>query len=224
MQQISSDQLLKMPLFMGMSDTDLNEIKSRYGLTSQWYKGDKKIVEENTAVSHLILLYKGMAKKITMANDKGYSITEIIEAPSTLQIERLFGISTHFTSSYIAYGNCQTIEISKSSVYHLLNENEIFRLNFINNLSSQQQRTQSLPFRPSGRTLNDRLCQFVERISTTVTGTKDITITMNRLAQELFTTRLKISETLHRLEDKELIRIQRGHIIIPSIKLLKSNM
>jgi len=108
-------------------------------------------------------------------------------------------------------------------VYQLLGDYEVFRINFVNALSSEIQRMSRLSMRPQGKTVEARICRLVEQVATFPTGMKDLSITMNQLASELSTTRLNVSEALHRLEDQNLVKVQRGHLVIPSLQLLQMN-
>lgn len=224
MQQISAAELVRLPLFMGMSNADAVELADSYGLNCHWYASGKTIVEEDKTVDQLLIIYNGRAKRESWANNRRWKLTEVVEAPVVLQAERLFGLSTYFAASFRSYGGCAILEVPKSSVYRLLQQSEIFRFNFINMLSSELQRRSRLTQKTRGGNVEMRLCHFVEQISSFPTGQKDISITMNQLSEELATTRLNISKALHSLENKNLIKVKRGHLIVPSIGLLLKTM
>jgi len=223
MKQITAETLVSLPLFMGMSEADASAVVSRYGLQYQWYTSGRAIVEEGAPVNPLLLVCSGRAKKETWAQGRRYKLTEVVESPAVLQAERVFGLSPRYSSTFHSYGGCAIIEVPKATVYQLLGDYEVFRINFVNALSSEIQRMSRLSMRPQGKTVEARICRLVEQVATFPTGMKDLSITMNQLASELSTTRLNVSEALHRLEDQNLVKVQRGHLVIPSLQLLQMN-
>jgi len=205
---------------MGMSEAEMAEAASFGGLCCRWYASGKTIADENSAVDPLLIIYKGRAKRETWANDRRYSLTEVAEAPATLQADRLFGLSPHYVSTFRSYGGCAVLEVPKASVYQFMERFEVFRLNLLNMLSSELQRRGRLIMKPRGGDVATRICRFVEQISSSPVGMKDIGITMNCLAQELSTTRLNVSDALHALEERNLVKVKRGHLLVPSMQLL----
>lgn len=220
MRQITAGELLKLPLFMGMTETEAEKLPARFGLSCRWAAAGKTVVEEGDPVNPLLLIYNGRAKRETWAQGRKYRLTEVVEAPAVIQAERLFGLSPRYSSTFRSYGGCALLEIPKAAVYLLLDRHEVFRLNFINLLSSEMQRVCRQAMRPHGRDIETRICRFVERISHFQTGMKDLGITMSQLADELSTTRLNVSVALHNLEARNLVRVKRGHLVVPSMQLL----
>lgn len=220
MQQISGEELLRLPLFMGMSEAEVSHVAESYGLNCHWYVAAKSIVEEDMPVDRLLIIYNGRAKRDSWAHDRSWKLTEVVEAPTSLQAERLFGLSTHYTASFRSFGGCAVLEVPKSSVYRLLETSQVFRFNFINLISSELQRRSRMVAKTRGGSVEMRVCHFVEQISSFPTGQKEISITMSQLANELSTSRINVSEALHNLENKNLIKVKRGHLLVPSISLL----
>lgn len=206
---------------MGLSESEAADIIDQNKPQCRWYTAKKNIVREEMSATALLILINGRLKKETNSPNKQFKLTEIVESPSVIQIERMFGLHTRYTATFNSYGGCMMLEIPKSSVYKLLAKHNVFRINFINMLSSSAQRMDNgIAISPNATTIERRICQFVQQISTFPSGNKDVAITMNVLASELSTSRLNISKALHRLEAKNLIKVNRGHLIVPSLELL----
>ena len=62
-----------------------------------------------------------------------------MEAPYKIETLSLIGMSTHYTSSYIAHTEAHTVSISKAFVLSDLFKYDIFRLNYMNIVSNRAQ-------------------------------------------------------------------------------------
>ena len=71
--------------------------------------------------------------------------------------------------------------------------------------------------------LEQRFVYFLLTRSTRPAGRKELIVDMIALAGELVATRLRVSQMLNNLKDRELIELRRRHIVVPSLETLIQN-
>lgn len=214
------DTLLALPLFLGMSR---NELRQAAGITKfdfQKKSDGECIAKEGDHCQHLFFLLKGDIDVITEANDHGYRIEEDITAPEIFQPERIFGLNTRFTHTYIANSQCNLMRIEKQEVHKLSDVFEIFRINFLNLLSAQTQKLSRNILRVPPKTLEDRIIRFFESHCLRPAGEKTFCIKMTRIAEELNDSRRDISKALNHLKGEGLLELYRERIHIPALEKL----
>ena len=82
------DNLLNLPLFLGMSRNDLLEVAGHTKFDFQKAEKGLTIVKEGEPCTRLYFLLTGELNVITEADDHGYRIEEDIKAPESFEIER----------------------------------------------------------------------------------------------------------------------------------------
>ena len=214
------DSLLGLPLFLGMTRCDLLEIAGTTKFYFQKLKKSHVIAQEGEPCLHINFLIKGEIKVITEADDHGYQIEETIKAPEVLQVERFFGFNQHYTHTYIAGDDCNIMSFSRKELMKLSDNYEIFRINQLNILTTQTQKSERRLFRVPPKTLEERIIRFFESHCLRPAGEKTFRIKMTRLAEEMNVKRIYISNVLNEMEEKGLIQLYRGIIVIPSLENL----
>ena len=214
------DNLLVLPLFMGMSRSDLMDIAGQTKFDFKKVEDGETIVREGEACQRLYFLLSGEIMVITEADDHGYRIEEDIFGPEIFQIERIFGLTQRFTHTYIAKHGCSLMSISKQEMQKLSDKFEIFRINLLNLISTQTQKNNRRLFRVPPKTLSERITRFFESHCIRPAGEKMFYIKMTRLAEEMNVKRIYVSNALNEMQDHKLIKLYRGRIHIPSLEKL----
>jgi len=212
------EHLLAIPLFYGMSHDDLDLIAEKTKFGFHKYEAGEVIVKEGDTCDCLLFLVNGTTKIRTEADDHGYLIEEMQAAPTILQINHLFGMNQHYTQTIIAETKCNLISIDKNETLRLCDEFVIFRLNLLNILSNLSQKSIHHQWRTAPIGLEQRIVRFVETHSLRPAGSKTLYIKMTRLAHELNDNRLNVSHALNAMQDKGLLQLGRGRIIIPAFE------
>ena len=145
------DSLLSLPLFLGMTCYDFQNVAGKTRFDFQKLEAGETIVEEGTSCTRLYYLISGDIKVITQADDYGYQVEEDISAPESFQLERLFGLTQRFTHTYVAKNNCSIMSVSKQEIMKLSDEYEIFRINLLNLVCTQSQKNNRRLFRVPAR-------------------------------------------------------------------------
>ncbi len=214
------DNLLNLPLFLGMSRGDLLEVAGHTKFDFQKIEAGITIAQEGEPCHRLYFLLTGEASVTTEADDHGYRIEEDIKAPEVFQLECIFGFHQHFTRTYAAKDGCSIMSISKREMQKLSDKYEIFRINLLNIMSTQNQRNQRRLFKVPPRTLGERIVRFFESHCVRPAGEKTFRIKMTRLAAEMNVKRIYVSKALNELEKQGKIRLYRERIYIPALEKL----
>ena len=213
------DKLIGLPLFIGMTHDDISQIVGQTKFGFHKYTKGQIIVEDGQLCDSLHIITDGVLTATAHADDHGYTISEELPVPLTLQPDHLFGLRQRFSRSFSALRACHLLTLDKNEVLRLSEEHIIFHLNLLNLISAQSQRSQQQLWHIPAQTLEQRIIQFVAQRCLRMAGPKDVTIKMKRLAEELNDSRLDISHALNNLQDKGLLSLHRGGFHIPFFEL-----
>ena len=214
------DKLLQFTLFQGMSHADLMEVVTHTKLGFQKMTAGKRVVNEGDECSHLIFMVNGMLQCETVSDNKSCRVVEMMEAPYTLQPERLFGLTQRYASSFKTLTDCNFITIDKQEVMLLLETQLVFRLNMLNLLAAETQRLKHNAWRSAPKDLPQRIIRFFFARSLHPAGPKTFYLLMNQLALELNDSRLDVSRALNAMQQRGLLTLHRGRIEIPMLERL----
>ena len=214
------DKLLQFPLFQGMSRNDLAEIVAYTRLGFHKFKAGEEIVRDGNDGNHLYFLVDGKIRIMTAAADHAFIFSEYRSAPETFQLEALFGLNLHFSHTYQATSDCSLITIAKEDVRKFYNSFLVFRINYINLITSRLQKLDDNMWRPTPTGTRHRIIHFLRLHCLYIAGEKDVDIKMKKLAEELHESRFRISQALNEMDAEGLIRLSRGKIHIPALEKL----
>lgn len=214
------DKLLGLPLFQGMSSSDLQGVVSTAKIGFMKYKRNEVVVDAMEPCRRLLFLMDGdMEMKMTSA-DHSFSVTEQLPAPSLIEPERLFGLTQHYSRCYTTRSLCHLISIGKDDVIRLSSEYMVFRLNLMNILSTQVQRQQRYVWQQTPDSVRGRVVRFLRQHCALPSGKKVFNIKMQQLANETNDARLEVSQVLNEMDAEGSIRLQRGIITINKLETL----
>ena len=216
------EKLLMLPLFQGMSSTDLTSVAGKTKFAFHRVAKGKKVVSEGDQCQNLFFLLEGSLQVTSWADDNSYSMVEEMIAPDVIQPERIFGLTQRYSKTFTALTECRLIGISKAEVLRLSEEHMIFQLNLLNIISTQSQRITHQPWRVRPQGIRNKIIRFVETHSMRPAGEKTLYIKMETLATLIAESRLNVSKELNAMHQEGLINITRGIIHIPALeKLMK---
>lgn len=216
------ERLLELPLFQGMSRSDLEEAVSSIRYRNLSFSKNKIIVGESDVCDKLYFLVSGSVSAIGYADDKGYTITETLFAPDILQPERIFGLTQRFTRTFKAMGECSFICISKPNTMALSDKYEIFRLNLLNIICTKSQRITRYPWKTKPQNIRHKIARFIEMRCLRPAGEKTVRIKMERLSDEINESRLNVSRELNAMHEEGLITLRRGEIHVMALEKMTS--
>jgi CRP-like cAMP-binding protein len=213
------DNILQLPLFQGICREDFTKILEKIKLRFLKYEVGKNIVHTGDVCDKLIFLLNGEIVS-SFSFEKDFIFAEYLPAPCLLEPYFLYGVNVRFVSSYTAHTEIELLIIEKSFITNELFNYEIFRLNYLNTISSYAQVFHSYLRNGIPDTAEGKIVNFVLTHSTRPDGKKRIKVKMTRLAQYLNETRMNISKALNTFEEKGLIELHRKEIVIPKIEKL----
>jgi CRP-like cAMP-binding protein len=214
------DQLLQFPLFLGMSRPDLLDILGTARFDFRKYDAGRTVALEGERNSHLFLLIRGEASVWSVADDHSYQVLECLSAPWAFEPESLFGLSTRFSKTVIAAKECHFVLLSKDEILRLLDTFLAFRINYLNLLSTAAQQRARRFWRKPPHSLEERISHFFIDHSAYPAGYKEFRLLMARLALILNDSRIDVSRALNSMQQKGLLELHRGRIVIPSLERL----
>ena len=214
------DTLLQLPLFQGLCHEDFTSILDKVKLHFIKHKVGETIIESGSPCKQLCFLLKGEVSIVTNSKENIYTVIEQMEAPYLLEPQSLFGMNTHYTSAYVAHTEAHTVSISKAFVLSDLFRYDIFRLNYMNIISNRAQTCYNRLWTKVPEKLEARIANFILSHIERPSGEKILKIKMEDLAQIVNETRAGISKALNNMQDRGLIELHRGEIVIPDAENL----
>lgn len=218
------DTLTALPLFKGMGHDELSRLAGRTKFDFIKLQAGRMAVCCGQPTGRLLMLAGGRLQAKTYSADGAYCITEEIDAPYTIEPERLFGLHQASASTFTALTDANLIAISKVEVARLCDEFIAFRLNLLNLLATEAQRRAERLWLAPPADLRGRIAGFVTARCLTPRGRKQVCILMERLAAEVNDSRLDVSHALKSMRDAGLIEQGRGLITIPDIERLTDGL
>lgn len=211
------NQLLLHPLFQGMSHDDLELVITQTKFNFKTYGAGQVIAKEYDQCQDVLFLLDGTIDITGASDDHSYTIHESTEGPWMIPITNLFGLHQHHTRTLTSKTICHFLAIDKNEVMHLSEEFMIFRFNLLNILTAGAQKKERMLWHRMPGTLEERILLFFSERCLTPRGPKTIHIKMTRLAEELNDSRLDISKALNSMQQRGLLTLHRGRIVIPDL-------
>ena len=213
------DTLLQLPLFQGLCHEDFTSILEKVKLHFVKHKVGETIQESGTPCTKLGFLLKGEVSAVTTYNDL-YTFVEQIQAPYLIEPHSLFGLNTVYASSYVAQTKVHTVSINKEFVLNELFNYEIFRLNYMNIVSSRAQNLYTRLWNEPTNSLEEKIIRFILIHVEKPQGEKTLKVKMDDLARCIDSTRLNTSRALNGMQEQGLLKLHRKEIAIPDGQLL----
>lgn len=214
------DNIAQLPIFMGLSESELSEIASNVPFAQHHHKKGSVIINAESTCNEMVIVTQGTMECETKSDDNSYRLVENIHAIHTLEPDKLYGLEQRYRSTYYALTPCESIAIAKDKFHELIDKYLIVRLNYLNMICRKSQKLEHNPWKACPADMKQRIVRFVKERSQYPAGSKKLFITMVHLASELSCSRLDVSVALNELANMERIILKRGIIEIPALQLL----
>lgn len=214
------DNLLLLPLFQGLSKNDLTTIIEKVKFHFLQYKEGEIFIHQGESCQQLCFLLSGQITIETADPKHAFSLSEVMEGPYIIEPQSLFGMQPNYTATYRAATPVSVLTIDKHFIFSELNNYEIFRLNFLNILSNQNQIAYQKLWHTHSGTLSEKFMNFIGIRCQKKTGEKVLHATMEDLASLIDETRINLSRLLNHLQTKGLVRLKRKEIHLPQFEKL----
>ena len=214
------DTLLQLPLFQGLCQEDFTNILDKVKLHFTKHKAGEMLLANGTPCDRLVFLLRGEISTITTSRNATYTFIEHMEAPYVIEPHSLVGMNINYASSYVARTEVDTITISKAFVLTHLLKYDIFRLNYMNLISSRAQNLYARLWEETPCNLEEKIINFILIHTEKCQGEKILKVKMDDLARCLDDTRLNVSKALNSLQEQNLLRLHRKEIQVPNAEAL----
>ena len=217
-------KFLQLPLFQGLNKKSLTEFIEKIKFNFKTYYSSEIIAQQGTSCQKLIFILDGLVTKSSASPENLFNIEEIINSQNIIEITSLFGLCTNYNSTYIAKTDVNVLIIDKNYLLDYLLEDKIFKLNFLNILSSKvHQQYNAIWNKMDDNSLLNAFKKFIllhcEYLDSPIT----LRISMPDLAFLLRDTRLNVSKMLNQLNKNKIIELKRMTInIIQPQRLLNT--
>lgn len=167
------EKIMLIPLFTGLSHDQISHFLEKTSISFSQFKENEYICKKGDPVNTLVCILDG---EISVQHELGENnviiIEEIIDSPVSINSDRLFGIERSSSVTVKALRKTGIMEFKKKDFIKLLDTNEIFRLNYLNNLSYKAQSTESIfknyPFKSTLDFINSLLRIFTTKSAKSV--------------------------------------------------------
>ena len=213
---------MRLPLFQGMSQEHLFEILEQITFHFRKVGHQKTAFIQGEWCNQLTFLMDGELTATTQVPCAEFSFEETVGPYAVIEPHSLFGKRPTYKATYTARGEASLLCIDKQHIYTLLHSYEIFRINFINLISSKAEDLHAQQWDIRSKTLEERFIDLIRNLCTTPQGPKTMHAKMGELARLLDCTRLKVSGILNKWEEEGFITMHRKAFVIHDMaKLLE---
>lgn len=214
------DNLLQLPLFQGLCKEDFTTIIERVRLNFITLDKGETFIRQGDPCRQLTFLLNGEITANTQDEANGYTLTETLGGPYIIEPYSLFGMNPRYTATYRAKNQAGVLSIDKAYIYSELNKYEIFRINYLNLLSNRCQNIHQKLWHTHSGKAEEKFLHFLLLRCQNTDGEKVLKITMENLSQYIDETRISVSRMLNEMQDKGIVQLKRGKILIPDIERL----
>lgn len=209
--------LLRCPLFVGLTEEELEEILDSVEFKEQTFPKDEILASQNEICNRLIVLLSGSVRA-QMIDDTGKIMkVEDLRAPSPLAPLYLFGERNRFPVEVLANEPTQVIVFSKDTVVSLFQQNKKFLINYLNLNAMYATRLSDKLYFLSFKTIRQKVANYLLKLPA-----KENVVTLDRsqnsLAEYFGVTRPSLSRELANMQEEGLIEMERKTIRILNLK------
>ncbi len=199
-------RVVGLPLFTGISSTDLLEFQDRFMLSIEPINAGTRLLTQGGRSEGLLWIVSGTVRRCNEWME------ETVEGPILVEPERLFGLNNTVGMTWDAVTTLEVIYISKEHVVKHLLRNSIVRINYLTLLSSLLQRKDKAADVP--RSPEEKFRMLVRSMRHQNSKELTLHIKMTELAERLDISRLNLSRMLNRLAENGEIEMKREQITI----------
>lgn len=131
--------MLELPLFQGLSTTQLTSILEKIPFHFKKYRPNEYIIHQGDPCDEIVFVLSGRVRVITPVFKESILIAEDFEAPYTIPFYRFFGLETIHQVGVYAQGAVGVMTLNKENFLRVIENNRIMLINALNILSTHAQ-------------------------------------------------------------------------------------
>ena len=218
------NRLLLLPIFTGLTTSELTQILAHIHLEFQQFDHGDVLAAQDDRCDKLTYVLSGVLRAELVDPTNKFALTELMDKPFLIEPYNLYGLNQNYEHTYIANEKAYTVSISKQEFHSIMLNYRIPRTNALNLISAKVHKQSRLLREPEPPSVEGKIIQFLSRVLLTERGTKELQMKMEDLAAYIQETRLNVSITLREWNEKGLItQPRRGMIVIPEFGKLPSH-
>lgn len=226
-------QLTSIPLFMGISGDDLAVIMDRVELLDIELMPGEVFVRSGDVCHCMAIVREGVIRRAreyqrgAFVNNRKqqteirYEVSEALMPGFILEPEILFGLEQRHQNTWVAETSCHLTLISKDDIRQTLMYVPVWRINFMNMLCTQLQRTREDVLMVKMPDEEARLCHFLRCHASENGKSMETDITLEQLGSCLGLERRNVSSVINSLEKHGVISKERHRILVPDLGNLR---
>lgn len=166
------EMLRSLPMFNGISLSDLQQLVGEIPFHFEKFAPGELIIEARQTNDLLRFILSGRAKAIIRNPTDRLRLSYILEGPSVIAPDFVFGRNTHVPMRVEAETEVSVVSITKADLLHLLTHSEIFLFNYLNIISAYAQKGIDGVISLTGGQLEERIAFWI--IALTPVDAKEI--------------------------------------------------
>ncbi|MDX2444244.1 MAG: Crp/Fnr family transcriptional regulator [Bacteroidales bacterium] len=215
-------RLAEANIFNGISADEIPVLLSQGNYTLKRYQKNDIIALAGQPCNHLIIIISG-SLRAEMVDFSGKTLkVEDITAPRAIASGFLFGKNNSFPVNVLVNEDAQILSIPKDSVLDHLKSNEIFQVNFLNNISNFIHFLTERIYFLSFKTIREKIAQYLLNLSSSEKSFVVLPKSLTNLSEYFGVERPSLHRVLNELEKDGIILADRRKIqIIDRNRLIK---
>ncbi len=228
-------QLTSIPLFTGISGDDLALILDRVDLLDLDLTPGETFVRSGDVCQGMAIVREGTMQRHqsydagTFTNARHettplcYEVTERMKPTYIIEPEILFGLNLQHRNTWRAETTCHLTLIGKNDIRKTLMYVPVWRINFMNMLCTQLQKSMDEGLPKATPSMKERVKRYILRHSSPRGISLEMAITIEQIGYALGFDRRSVAKVVAQLEDEGLLEKQRQKLIISNLELLRAN-
>ncbi len=217
------DKLQQLPLFAGLSPTDLITLTGQTKLAFNKHPAHTVLASQGDRCDQALYILSGQVTAQSRYTTPTAHVIEHIPdtaLPLLLEPWSIWGPRTRYTHAYTFETPGHTLTIDKHQLIKLLTHFDIIRANILNLLCSQLRITNTALQSPLPATTAQKVQHFIRHYSLKDEGKKTFHIRMDDLARHISEPRLNVSRVLNQWQEEGHLHLMRGGFHINDTKAL----
>ena len=132
--------LMQLPVFQGVSTEQLTGIIEKIPFSFSQYEPGEMIMMKGEECSSMTFILSGTVRTETPTFGNKVKIFQEFEGPYTMPFYNLFGAETHLHDTLVAVSRVGVMQLDKTNVLNVLQQNPILLINSMNMLCTNAQK------------------------------------------------------------------------------------
>lgn len=211
--RIRTETIAALRLFEGLSLNDLQLITRGFTFNLISLRPGRTVRRCGERCGELLFIMKGSVRSVCEGTNVDFVFEEELDNRHVIEPYSLFGVSPYYRKTYRASTYVEIVGVDKRHVVKLIEDYDVFRLNFLNYVCSYAYHTRCRNLTMGAVGAVDKIIQFVLRLSETDRGDKLLKVKKTVLASLIGEPPVRTSAALGKLKEMGLVDVGRGWIV-----------